>query len=178
MSRQNKNTTSNQPLTAEQIRAAPISVLLNQKKIIPTHQQDLHFAVDQAMMAISHQYNTKAQALGCLQLTTSDGMPIVGAVYPQSSLRPKNFVKKHMGKKVVCHMPCCTMYHPHSQDTTLGQADYSFGKREYLPQTGWIKVESRSKRNKRLKATREQQLENQYLYNREDNDDALSCYSN
>lgn len=172
MSRQNKTTTID-PLTLEQIKVAPLNVLEIQQRIIPKHQTDLHDAVNQAIHIISREYTAKAQTIGSVQLMKSNGLPIVGAVYSQSSIRPKDFIKTYMGKKVICEMTCCTIYHPTPKDTTLGQTS-NLGLQEYKPQTGWIKVESRSKRNRRLRVTRECAQQNDYDYNQEnisDNDD-------
>lgn len=171
MSRQNKTTTI-EPMTLAQIKVAPLNALEIQKKIIPKHLTDLHDAVDEAIKLISREYTAKARTTGSVQMMNANGTPIVGAVYSLSSIQPKNYMKKYRGKKVICEMPCCTMYHPPSQDLMLG-TPHTIGLREYEPQNGWIKVEPRSRRNKRLRAARERKLQNEYLYSGEDNDDYI-----
>jgi len=153
-------------MTLAQIKDASLNVLEIQKRIIPKHLTDLHDAVDEAIKTISREYTAKARATGSVQLMNSNGLPIVGAVYSHSSIRPKNFIKKYKGREVICDMPCCTMYHPPSQDLMLG-TPHTIGLREYEPQNGWIKVEPRSRRNKRLRAARERKLQNEYLYSGE-----------
>jgi hypothetical protein len=146
-------------------------VLQIQKKIIPKHQTELLSAVDEAMKVISRAYNAKAQVTGHVQLLNSDGTPVVGAVYSLADVKPKNFVKKYKGKKVICEMPCCTVYHPAAVAVASSAAVQSAPpESEY---TGWIKVESRSERNKRTRAANQRKLENEYLYRQDEEDEYL-----
>ena len=86
-------------------------------------------------------------------------------------MKPNNYVKKYRGKKVICDMPCCTVYHPVPAQLSFYTAVSSAVEHE--PQTGWIKVESRSKRNKRLRATKERKQQNEYLYSQDEEDEYL-----
>lgn len=158
-----------EPLSAAQIKVAPLSVLQIQKRIIPKHQSDLHAVVDEAIKVISRGFDVKAQSTGNMQLMNRDGTPIVGWLIDQMTVRPKNFVKKYKGKKVICEMPCCTVYHP--PPTILAEAQPTLARSESKEQgenDGWIKVESRSKRNRRLRAAHQRKLQNEYLYSQDD----------
>jgi hypothetical protein len=153
-----------EPLTAAQIREAPMNVLLIQKKMIPMHMADLHAALDEAMMTMTRNFEVNAHSRGMVQINNSQGLPIIGGVFRQASIKPKGFSKKYKGKKVICEMPCCTIYHP---VPTLTFTSTKPLETENL-QNGWIKVESRSKRNKRLRAMKERKLQNEYLYSQDD----------
>jgi hypothetical protein len=158
-----------EPLSLTQIKVAPLGVLQIQKRIIPSHQAELHAAVDEAMKAITRGFSAKAEYTGHVQMMNRDGTPVVGWLIDQMTVKPKNFVKKYRGKKVICEMPCCTVYHPVPR-TILADAELTFGRSE--PKQGdndaWIKVESRSKRNRRLRSMKERKLQNEYLYSQDD----------
>jgi hypothetical protein len=153
-----------EPLTAAQIRVAPLSVLQIQKNIIPRHQLDLHAELDEAMNTISRGFDIKAQSTGMIQMNNSQGVPIIGGVFRQASIKPKGFSKKYKGKKVICEMPCCSIYHPVPTQTFTSTKPLQAEN----VQNGWIRVESRSKRNKRLRAMKERKLQNEYLYSQDD----------
>jgi hypothetical protein len=159
-----------EPLSVTEIKVASLNVLQIQKKIIPKHQADLHAAVDEAMKAISRTYSAKAESTGHVQMMNRDGTPVVGGVHSLAYVKPKNFVKKYRGKKVICEMPCCTVYHPAPPAVFASSAalESASPEPEY---TGWIKVESRSKRNKRMRAMKERKEQNEYLYSQEDEED-------
>ena len=162
-----------EPLSAAQIKVAPLSVLQIQKKIIPAHQAELHAAVDEAMKTIARGFGAKAESTGHVQIMNRDGSPVVGAVFSHSDVKPKNYVKKYRGKKVICDMPCCTVYHPVPAQLSFHSYSATSSVVEHEPQTGWIKVESRSKRNKRLRAAHQRKLQNEYLYSQDDEDEYL-----
>lgn len=176
MSQNNKKSQKNlkgtmEPLSAAQIRDAPLSVLQIQKRIIPSHQTELHAAVDEAIKMISRGFDTKARDRGYVQRMNADGMPVVGAVFAYSAVQPKNFIKKYKGMKVICDMPCCTVYHPAPAATASSAAMQSA---EPEPENySWIRVESRSKRNKRLRAARQRKEQNEYLYSQDEEDEYL-----
>ena len=159
-----------EPLSLAQIRVAPISILQIQKTVIPSHQIDLHAAVDEAMKAISRGFAAKAESTGNMQLMNRDGSPVVGAVFSHANVKPKNFVKKYRGKKVICDMPCCTVYHP---PPTFASSASSFPAPPEPEYTGWIRVESRSKRNKRLRAAHQRKQQNEYLYSQDEEDEYI-----
>jgi len=160
-----------EPLSLTQIKVAPLSVLQIQKKIIPSHQAELHAAVDEAMKTIARGFGSKAESTGHVQMMNRDGSPVVGAVFSHADVMPKNYVKKYRGKKVICDMPCCTVYHPVPAQMNFHTAVTSAVEHE--PQTGWIKVESRSKRNKRLRAAHQRKQQNEYLYSQDEEDEYL-----
>jgi hypothetical protein len=161
-----------EPLSLAQIRVAPISILQIQKSIIPSHQVELHAAVDEAMKTIARGFVVKAESTGNVQLMNRDGSPVVGAVFSHANMKPKNFVKKYRGKKVVCDMPCCTIYHPAPPAVFAPPAALQAPAPE--PEyTGWIRVESRSKRNKRLRAMKERKQQNEYLYSQDEEDEYI-----
>jgi len=176
MSQKNQKSQKNlkgtmEPLSAAQIKVAPLSVLQIQKKIIPSHQTELHAAVNEAMKAIARGFSAKAETTGHVQLMNRDGTPVVGAIFSHAEIKPKNFVKKYQGKKVICEMPCCTVYHP--APSTFTASASSFPPAPEPENYGWIRVESRSKRNKRLRAMRERKQQNEYLYSQDDEDEYL-----
>jgi hypothetical protein len=162
-----------EPLSLAQIKVAPLSVLQIQKKIIPSHQTELHAAVNEAMKAINRGFSAKAESTGHVQMMNRDGTPVVGAIFSHAEIKPKNFVKKYQGKKVICEMPCCTIYHPAPpQHSFISSQPLDSSKAE--PENyGWIRVESRSKRNKRLRAMRERKQQNEYLYSQDEEDEYL-----
>jgi hypothetical protein len=160
-----------EPLNAAQIRVAPLSVLQIQKRIIPSHQAELHAAVDEAMKAISRGFAAKAESTGNMQLMNRDGTPLVGGILSHAEIKPKGFVKKYCGKKVICDMPCCTVYHP--SPSTFASSASSFPAPPAPENYGWIKVESRSKSNKRLRAAHQRKQQNEYLYSQDEEDEYL-----
>ena len=155
-----------------------MNVLLIQKKLIPRHMADLHAALDEAMMTMTRNFEVNAHSRGMVQINNSQGLPIIGGLFRQASIKPKGFSKKYKGKKVICEMPCCTIwngsfarrcswctiYHPPPVQTFTSAKPLQTEN----VQNGWIRVESRSKRNKRLRAAKERKLQNEYLYSQDD----------
>ena len=144
-----------------------MNVLLIQKKLIPRHMADLHAALDEAMMTMTRNFEVNAHSRGMVQINNSQGLPIIGGLFRQASIKPKGFSKKYKGKKVICEMPCCTIYHPVPSTTQTFTSAKPLEATENV-QNGWIRVESRSKRNKRLRAAKERKLQNEYLYSQDD----------
>jgi hypothetical protein len=178
MSQKNQKSQKNlkgtmEPLSLAQIKVAPLSVLQIQKKIIPSHQAELHAAVNEAMKAITRGFSAKAESTGHVQMMNRDGTPVVGAIFSHAEVKPKNYVKKYRGKKVICEMPCCTIYHPTPPQHSFMSSESIDLSKDEPENYGWIRVESRSKRNKRLRAMKERKLQNEYLYSQDEEDEYL-----
>lgn len=92
--------------------------------------------------------------------------------YPvEMSSTTSTYIKKYKGKKVICEMPCCTNYHPVSQQVYAEVPKPKPARLNYDPEdpeAGWIKVESRSKKARRRKSSRPPQPPPAHLYYTED----------
>jgi hypothetical protein len=135
-----------EPLTISQIKEAPLSVLLMQKKIIPKHDHNLMNALDEAIQLIADKHSSNARERNLTQVFRQDGSPIVGALFRKVQ-SPTGRGKRYKNKAVVCHMPCCTVYHPPPKQTFMQSPVSKIPKID----ESWIRVESRSERQKRQK---------------------------
>ena len=135
-----------EPLTISQIKEAPLSVLLMQKKIIPNHDHNLMNALDEAIQLIADKHSSNARERNLTQVFRQDGSPIVGALFRKVQ-SPTGRGKRYKNKAVVCHMPCCTVYHPPPKQTFMQSPISKIPKID----ESWIRVESRSERQKRQK---------------------------